>query len=124
MDPLTDVPEHFRDALKGFQSTDIVHIDSGMSVGGHSFDTDFDVGAAASLYAKLIRSSRETRAMIGMDDAPAEDLLLSTDQRYTLIRMIGDTAYAHILMVDRDSNLGVCRALMRQAEPDLLDAVQ
>jgi ankyrin repeat protein len=46
-----------------------------MSVGGHSFDTDFDVGAAASLYAKLIRSSRETRAMIGMDDAAAEVLI-------------------------------------------------
>jgi hypothetical protein len=47
MDPLADVPERLRDDLNGFQSADIAHIDSGMSVGGPSFNADFDVGGLA-----------------------------------------------------------------------------
>lgn len=122
MQALQDVPAQLRDSLKGFLSTDVVHLDSGMSVGGQSFNADFDVGAAASLYADLIQSSRDTLQTIGLNASTTEDILMSTNKRHTLLRMLNDD-YVHVLIVDRDANLGMCRAMMRRTAPALEDAV-
>jgi hypothetical protein len=50
MSALNDVPEQLQDALSGFLSTDVVHIDSGMSLGGQSFDVEFDIAAAVTAH--------------------------------------------------------------------------
>lgn len=122
MSALNDIPERLRDSLKGFLTTDVVHVDSGMSVGGQSFDVDFDIGAAASMYASLIQSSRKTLDTIGLSDPTTEDILMTTDHRHTLLRMLNED-YVHVLIVDRDANLGMCRAKMRRMAPDLIEAV-
>lgn len=122
MKALQDVPQQLRDSINGFLSTDVVHLSSGMSVGGQSFNVDFDVGAAASLYANLIRSSRETLQTIGLNAMSTEDVLMTTDKRHTLLRMLNDD-YVHVLIVERDANLGMCRAMMRKSAPALTDAV-
>lgn len=122
MQSLQEVPERLRTELSGFQSTDIVHVDTGMSVGGKSMRTEFDVAQAAASYAQLLRSSREVVETISLEDAVTEDILITTDARHTLLRMLDDT-YAHVLIVDRSANLGLCRAMMRKVAPDLLDAV-
>jgi predicted regulator of Ras-like GTPase activity (Roadblock/LC7/MglB family) len=122
MDALNDVPKQLRDSLRGFLSTDVVHIDSGMSLGGQSFNVDFDIATAAARYADLVRSSRETLDMIGVSDPTTQDILMTTDQRHTLLRRLNDD-YVHVLIVERDANLGMCRAKMRQVAPDLIAAV-
>jgi predicted regulator of Ras-like GTPase activity (Roadblock/LC7/MglB family) len=122
MSALNDVPEQLRDSLNGFLSTDVVHVDSGMSVGGQSFNVDFDIGAAASLYADLIQSNRETLDTIGLEEATTQDILMTTDERHTLLRMLNED-YVHILIVDRGANLGMCRAKMRRMAPELIEAV-
>lgn len=121
MSTLSSIPDRLRADISGFQSTDIIHVDSGMSVGGESSFVDFDVGRAASSYAELVQSCIDAMNMIGAD-MPLEDLLLSTDKRHTLIRMLNDT-YAHVLIVDRSANLGLCRGLMKSVRDDLLEAV-
>ena len=122
MSALNDVPEQLRDSLRGFLSTDVVHIDSGMSLGGQSFNADFDIAAAASMYADLVRSSRETLDTIGISDQDTQDILMTTDERHTLLRKL-DEDYVHVLIVERDANLGMCRVKMRQVAPDLMEAV-
>lgn len=122
MDALNDVPEQLRDSLRGFLSTDVVHVDSGMSVGGQSYNVDFDIAAAASRYADLVRSSREILDRIGIQDPTTQDILMTTDERHTLLRRLNED-YVHVLIVDRDANLGMCRAQMQQCAPDLIEAV-
>ena len=105
--------DEFRAEVPAFVSTDIVHIDSGMSIGGGSVDPGFDATVASASYAEVVKSNRRALELLGLDPHSTEDILITTDRVYLLIRLLG-TEHYHGLAIGRDGNLGLCRAIIKK----------
>ncbi|HEX4953305.1 MAG TPA: DUF4388 domain-containing protein [Thermoanaerobaculia bacterium] len=119
---LQKVLESFREEVPEFVSTDIVNIDSGLSIGGGSIDPDFDASIAAASYAEVVKANRRALDLLGMGADATEDILISTERVYVLIRPMGQEYY-HVLAVSRKGNLGLARAIMKKYGPKLLSAI-
>ncbi len=122
MNTLHKVLESFREEVPEFVSTDIVNVDSGLSIGGGSIDPDFDASVAAASYAEVVKANGRALDLLGMGAGSTEDILISTEKIYVLIRPMGKDYY-HVLAVGRRGNLGLARAIMKKYEPKLLAAV-
>ena len=105
--------DEFRAEVPSFVSTDIVHIDSGMSIGGGSTRPEFYATVASASYAEVVKSNRRALELLGLDPHSTEDILITTDQVYLLIRLLG-TEHYHGLAVGRDGNLGLCRVIVKK----------
>jgi len=123
MSQLPDIIEEFQQQVPGFVSTDVVEIDSGMSIGGGSIDNEFDSDMASASYAEVIKSNRRALELLGMDDQSTEDILITTEMAYLLLRELNDQYY-HGLAISRDGNLGMARMLMKRFSGKILDAIQ
>jgi predicted regulator of Ras-like GTPase activity (Roadblock/LC7/MglB family) len=122
MSNLQKVLESFRGEVPEFVSTDIVNVDSGLSIGGGSIDPDFDASIAAASYAEVVKANRRALELLGQGMTSTEDILITTEKVYILIRPMGNDYY-HVLAVGRRGNLGLARAIMKKYEPKLLAAV-
>lgn len=122
MNTLHKVLESFRQEVPEFVSTDIVNVDSGLSIGGGSIDPDFDASVAAASYAEVVKANGRALELLGLGAASTEDILISTQKVYVLIRPMG-AEYYHVLAVGRKGNLGLARAIMKKYEPKLLAAI-
>lgn len=123
MDRISQVLEKFRDEVPEFVSTDIVNIESGLSIGGSSVNFDFDASVASASYAEVVKSNARALDLLGLGAESTEDILISTASVYLLIRLLG-AEYYQILAISRKGNLGLARAIMKKLQPGLLDAVQ
>lgn len=120
---LMDVINRFRAEVPQFVSTDVVHIETGLSLGGGSIDPNFDSSLASASYAELVKSNARALDLLGLGAAATEDILITTRQIYLLIRMIGPEHY-HGLAISRQGTLGYARAVMKKYEPQLLEAIR
>ncbi|HUG61624.1 MAG TPA: hypothetical protein VMP03_07255 [Methylomirabilota bacterium] len=122
MNAIQKAVEEFRSHFVGFVSTDVVHIESGMSIAGTSADPEFNASVASSYYADLIQSNRQALDLLKLGAQSAEDILISTGKVFILLRMLGEDYY-HCLVIWRSDNLGFARLMMRRAEPRFLAAL-
>ena len=123
MNQLPDILESFQGDVPGFISTDVVEIDSGMSIGGGSIDPEFDSDMASASYAEVVKSNRRALDLLGMDASATEDILITTEHAYLLLRELGEEYY-HGLAISRDGNLGMARMLMKRYSSDILESIQ
>lgn len=123
MSQLPDIINEFQKEVPGFVSTDIVEIDSGMSIGGGSIDEEFDSDMASASYAEVIKSNRRALELLGMDDQSTEDILITTEMAYLLLRELNDQYY-HGLAISRDGNLGMARMLMKRYSDKILASIE
>jgi predicted regulator of Ras-like GTPase activity (Roadblock/LC7/MglB family) len=114
--------DRFRDEVPEFFSTDIVNIDSGLSIGGGTLDADFDASIASASYSEVVKSNRRALDLLGLGNDCTEDILISTEKVYILIRMLAGEYY-HLVAIARKGNLGLARAIMKKYEAPLLQAV-
>lgn len=119
---LEEVLNRFRQEVPEFVSTDIVHVDSGLSIGGGSIESDFDASIASASYAEVVKANARALDLLGLGNASAEDILVTTNTVHLLIRMLG-AEYYQVLVVSRRGNLGLARVLMKKYEPRLLEAL-
>ncbi|MEN0067387.1 MAG: hypothetical protein AAGA48_34975 [Myxococcota bacterium] len=119
---IESIIDDFRGEIPGFVSTDIVHIESGMSIGGGSVDPNFDASVASASYAEVVKTNKRALELLGLDPHSTEDILITTDQVYLLIRMLG-TDYYHGLAIARSGNLGLCRAIIKKYATRFLDEI-
>jgi predicted regulator of Ras-like GTPase activity (Roadblock/LC7/MglB family) len=121
--PLQAALDRLRDDVPEFVSTDVVSYESGLSIGGRSIDPDFDGSVAAASYAEVVKSNRVALELLGLGADSAEDVLITTDRVYILLRLLGDSEYYHFMAITRRGNLGLARALMKKHAPTILRAV-
>ncbi len=122
MSDLQQQLESFRDEIPDFISTDLVNVESGLSIGGATNDDDFDASVASACYAELTLLNRQALDLLGLDPQSTEDLLITTKSVTILVRMLG-IEYCHVLVITRKGNLGIARAIMKKYESVLLSAV-
>jgi len=120
---LMDIVNQFRNDVPQFVSTDLVHIESGLSLGGGSIDPNFDASVASASYSELVKSNARALDLLGAGAASTEDILITTKDLYILIRMVGRDHY-HGLAITRQGTLGYARAIMKKYEGQFLDALK
>jgi predicted regulator of Ras-like GTPase activity (Roadblock/LC7/MglB family) len=122
MSRLQEILDRFRDEVPEFVSTDVVNIESGLSIGGGSSDVGFDSSLASATSAEVVKANRNALELLGLGADSTEDILISTESVYLLIRMLGEEYY-HVLAVRRKGNLGLSRAIMKKHQPRLMAAL-
>jgi predicted regulator of Ras-like GTPase activity (Roadblock/LC7/MglB family) len=122
MSRLQEVLHQFRDEVPDFVATDIVHLESGLSIGGTSAAPEFDAAAAAAAFGEVIKSNGRALELLGSGGEATEDILVTTDRWYVLLRRLG-RSYYQCLAITRQGSLGLPRVLMRRYEGAFLAAI-
>jgi predicted regulator of Ras-like GTPase activity (Roadblock/LC7/MglB family) len=123
MPKLNEVLAKFRAEVPHFVSTDIVHIESGLSLGGESIDPNFNSSLASACYAVVVKSNAQALDLLGLGAQSSEDILISSRDSYLLIRMLGEEHF-HGLAITKQSAFGYARSVMKKYEPLLLEAIR
>jgi predicted regulator of Ras-like GTPase activity (Roadblock/LC7/MglB family) len=123
MSRLEELVERFRKEIPHFVSTDIVQIESGLSVAGGSVDPNFDSSLASACYADVVKSNSQALDLLGLHAQSSEDILISTREVYVLLRNIGRDHFL-CLAVTKHGALGYARSIMKKYEPLFLAAMQ
>jgi predicted regulator of Ras-like GTPase activity (Roadblock/LC7/MglB family) len=120
---LEEILSRFRDEVPSFVSTDIVHLESGLSIGGGAMEGEIDTAAAPAAYSEVVKANAYAMKLLGLGGDSTEDILVTTGKVYFLLRMLtGD--YYHLLAVSRRGNLGLARVLMKKYHASLVSAVR
>lgn len=122
MASIVSVLEKFRTEVPHFISTDIVEIDSGMSLAGLASDPNFDAAAASASYAEVMKANFRALDLLGIGASATEDILITTGPAYLLLRMLGPRHY-HGVAISRQGTLGFARTMMQRYSPLLLQAL-
>jgi DNA-binding response OmpR family regulator len=112
----------FREQVPEFVATDLVNLESGLSIGGCSADAAFDASAASASFGEVVRANLRALELLGMDSVCAEDILITTARVNILLRMLGRNYY-QCLAIGKKGSLGFARAVMKKYEPALLSAL-
>jgi predicted regulator of Ras-like GTPase activity (Roadblock/LC7/MglB family) len=123
MSDLDEVLEEFEQDVNNFISTDVVDLESGMSMGGRSVDPDFDGSVASAAFSEVVKSYKEAFDMLDMDPDSLQDILGTAEDVLVLTRIIGDRTYYHGLAITKDGNLALARKTMQKYEDRIVDAV-
>jgi predicted regulator of Ras-like GTPase activity (Roadblock/LC7/MglB family) len=101
---LDDILREFENDVSNFISTDVVDIESGMSMGGRSKDPDFD-GSVAAAFSEVVKSYKKAFDLLEMDPESLQDILGTADDVLILTRIIGDRTFYHGLAISKEGNL-------------------
>lgn len=122
MAQLDDLLLKFREETDGFISTDIVGIADGISIGGGSIVPNFDSTAASAEFATVTQSILRALRTLGNDNL--EDVLVTTDNAYILLRILQNNKFYHGLAISKTKgNLGRARLIMKNYDPLLSNAI-
>ncbi len=118
--------DKFRSEIPEFVSTDIVEIETGLSVGGGSiFPDTFNSSVASALYAELVKANERALEALGGEPnvGVVEDFLITTSKSYILILIYPNKKYYHGLAITRQGNLAFARIVMKKFQPEIIKAL-
>ncbi|MFI0351284.1 hypothetical protein [Actinomadura sp. 9N407] len=107
--------------VEGALGVALVDYESGMSLGsvGGSGELDLEVAAAAN--AEVIRAKKRALEALKIDDA-IEDILITLDRQYHLIRLLsrgGSQLFLYLALDRSRANLALARHTLRGVDHDL-----
>ena len=95
----------------------LVDFESGMCL-GLAGNPGFDLELAAAGNAEVVRAKKNIRNKLGLKDK-IEDILISLDSQYHLIRMVGTTLFFYVALERGKSNLAMARRELAALDADL-----
>ena len=117
-DTLDSIVKKLRAQVPHYLATEIVHVESGLSITGDAISDELDSAAAPGAYAEVIKVNRLAIQLLGLEPDSTEDVLISTLHAYFLLRMLG-ADYYQLLAIDRRGTPGLARILMRKYDRPL-----
>jgi predicted regulator of Ras-like GTPase activity (Roadblock/LC7/MglB family) len=123
MSQVDDILEEFSNDVSEFISTDVVDIESGMSMGGYAIDPEFDGSVASAAFSEVVQSYKRAFDMLDMDPESLQDILGTADDVLVVTRLIGDRSFYHGLAIGKEGNLALARKTMEKYEDRIVDAV-
>ncbi len=116
---LRTILENIAADLPGYQAAAVVAIDDGLAVAEFSKSTSIETEAAAAYLASIVKSnSKAIKLLTG--NQKTDDILVTTDQSYYLIRDLQDQPVFMFLMTSREEWLGKARLLLQENEPQII----
>ncbi len=106
-------------------ATSIVNIESGLGIAHYSINANFDPAVSSAAFAEVIKQNQMALDFLGGYETvgETEDILITTDKVYILLRQLGDKHY-HGVAVSKKSNLGLARIIMKKYEIDFLETLK
>ncbi len=112
--------------MDGLIASAIVSIEDGLQIEQVSNKTDINSASASAYLARVVQSNQEALRLLGWNRRP-EDILITTDDCYFIIRQLpGDTFFLFVLTT-RDEWIGRTRYLMAEYAGEIaknLDLIQ
>lgn len=118
----TDLLDELAERLPELVASDVVHVDSGLSIGGVSRRAGFDASLAAASAAEIVKANRRASRLLGLDADATEDILITSRDVLLLIRRI-DARYCQVVALTGRGNLGLARAWMQTFHSRLREAL-
>jgi len=116
------VLENMARDLPGFVAAAVVLSDDGLSVAKLSRDPEVDAEATSAYLGVIVKSNMKAIKLL-VGDHVTDDILITTDKHYFLIRHLINKPCFLFLMALRGEWLGRARVLMKKYEKDVIDAL-
>jgi predicted regulator of Ras-like GTPase activity (Roadblock/LC7/MglB family) len=106
---MANVQQQIDQALEigGCLGAALVDFQSGMCM-GVAGNPGFDLELAAAGNTEVVRAKKQIRDKLGLEDR-IEDILITLDSQYHLIRMVGTTMFFYVVLNRKGSNLAMAR---------------
>lgn len=116
---LADIKSSLTSALKidGCLGAAFVDFESGMCL-GTAGNPGFDLELAAAGNTEVVRAKKKIRDKLGLQDK-IEDILISLQSQYHLIRMVGTSMFFYVVLDREKSNLAMARRELATLEKGL-----
>lgn len=103
--------------IDGCLGSALVDFESGMCL-GTAGNPGFDLELAAAGNTEVVRAKKSIRDKLGLADR-IEDILISLDSQYHLIRMCGVSMFLYVVLQRDRANLGMARRELAAIEKTL-----
>ncbi|MFO0759893.1 MAG: hypothetical protein U0359_25635 [Byssovorax sp.] len=103
--------------LDGAMGVALVDYESGMVLGSAG-NPGFDLELAAAGNVEVVRAKKNIRDRLGLKDR-IEDILISLNSQYHLIRMVGTATFIYYVLDRSKSNLALARKELEAIERQL-----
>jgi len=119
---LKGILEKMADDLPGFVASAVVLADDGLSVAKLSRDPSVDAETTSAYLGVIVKSNLKAIKLLTGEQV-TDDILITTDKHYFLIRHVETKPCFLFLMAKRNEWLGRARLLMRKYEKEVIDAL-
>lgn len=110
------------DELPGLVASALVHLDDGLVIAEISKRNNFDASQASAYLASIVQSNLSAIKVL-TDNQVTDDILITTDKNYFLIRHVHDQPFFLFVMTEKDEWLGRARLLMKQYDQSIIEAM-
>lgn len=100
--------------IDGCLGAAFVDFETGLCL-GTAGSPGFDLELAAAGNMEVVRAKKKIRDKLGLQDK-IEDILISLDNQYHLIRMVGTTMFFYVALDRKGANLGMARRQLAEIE--------
>jgi len=119
---LKGILEKMADDLPGFVASAVVLAEDGLSVAKLSRDPSVDAETTSAYLGVIVKSNLKAIKLLTGEQV-TDDILITTDKHYFLIRHVETKPCFLFLMAKRNEWLGRARLLMRKYEKEVIDAL-
>jgi hypothetical protein len=117
---MADYEKQLKDGLAGldgFIAAAIADTESGMALGTIGGSNDFDIEVAAAANTEVVKAKGRAMTALQLDD-DIEDILISLDEQYHLIRPLSDRPdiFIYLALSRSSSNLALARMRLKELE--------
>lgn len=108
---LKEIRDHVDDAV----FTAVVSLDDGTPVAGETYQEDVDLEVPVAFFSDVARRGVKAAQEAGFGNL--EDLVLTTEEQFIIMRVLPGGQYVHLVSLGRGGNWGIAKvAMQRYAE--------
>ena len=112
-DKATALLREMADKLPSLVAAAAVHLEDGLSIAELSVKPGAEASTASAFLATIVQSNLQAIKILA-DGQVLDDILITTDQYYFLIRHSKERPYFLFFMTEKDEWLGRARLIMRE----------
>jgi CheY-like chemotaxis protein/predicted regulator of Ras-like GTPase activity (Roadblock/LC7/MglB family) len=112
---ITVILEELTRGIPDVIAAEVVNIDDGTPIVATSHDPAFDPDMAAAYYTEVVKINEKALEVL-KKGGKLEEVLLTTDEFYLIIRMLRDTPFYVGLAILRKGNVGMARMAIKRSE--------
>ena len=117
---LKKILEDLSGELPGLVVSAVVLIEDGLSVAELSTNPNIEAGPASAYLASIVKSNLKAIKLLAGEQI-TDDILITTDHNYFLIRHIAGKPLFLFVMTRKDEWLGRARLLMKKCEKTIIE---
>ncbi|HOK23069.1 MAG TPA: hypothetical protein PKU94_01740 [Candidatus Hydrothermia bacterium] len=110
MAKIDDVMQEFLNNVDEVLMSMIVNMDDAIPITGHTTDESIDVSIPLAFLTEVARKAMSATENASLGNC--EDILLTTNEYFIIVRIIENSNYAHIVVLTRKGNWGVTKIIM------------